>query len=161
MEQKQLILKLFLDSLGCDFSISGVGDRKTLQKAVYLGQLTGVDLGYRFGWYVKGPYSSELADTYYDLDRKLKGSPEEFANKRLSEPIRTALNRLVPMFETIPNGLDKEGWLELLASYHHLRTVQSKNNQEAVKVLQAQKPHLVKYVEKAHQVLQQYNLLGA
>ncbi len=56
METKLLVLKLFLGALGIDDSIETVDDRKRVQKAVYLGQLSGIDLGYRYGWYRMGPY---------------------------------------------------------------------------------------------------------
>ncbi len=50
MEARQIVLKLFLSTLGVPADIDTVNDRKRVQKAVYIGQLTGVDLGYRFGW---------------------------------------------------------------------------------------------------------------
>ena len=67
MEMKLVLLKLFLDKLGISSEIDTFEKRKTIQKAVYLGQLTDVDLSYRFGWYLKGPYSPSLAEDYYPL----------------------------------------------------------------------------------------------
>ena len=59
MDAKLITLRLFLDALGQSVDIETVDDRKRVQKAVYLGQLSGVDLGYRFSWYVMGPYSTQ------------------------------------------------------------------------------------------------------
>jgi hypothetical protein len=67
MDPKIEVLDLFLRELGEDSSIEGIENRLRLQKAVYLGQLFGVDLGYRYSWYVKGPYSSPLTQDYYKL----------------------------------------------------------------------------------------------
>src|SRR3712207_9330456 len=57
--------------------------RKRVQKAVYIGQLTGVDLGYRFSWYVKGPYSTALTRDYYDLAEDVN-SGEDRKSTRLN-----------------------------------------------------------------------------
>jgi hypothetical protein len=54
MEKHQIALKLFLDELGVPIDTNNINDRKLAQKAVYLGQLSGVDLGYRFGWFSTG-----------------------------------------------------------------------------------------------------------
>src|SRR5205807_10531285 len=41
--------------------------RLEFQKTIYLLQEAGADLGYQFGWYKHGPYSSSLADDAYVL----------------------------------------------------------------------------------------------
>lgn len=40
------------------------------QKIIYLVQENGYDLGFRFCWYHRGPYSSELADYINDVIMK-------------------------------------------------------------------------------------------
>lgn len=60
MDSNLIALKLFLDDLGVSADIETIDDRKRVQKAVYLGQAAGADLGYRFGWYLLGPYSPSL-----------------------------------------------------------------------------------------------------
>jgi len=94
-------LKLLLDEFG-GFSIESLDDRVRLQKAIYLIQLTGIDLGHRFTWNVCGPYSTELATAACEVERELPifyPHPEEFskdhwlkdsARERL-EPIRRLL----------------------------------------------------------------------
>ena len=62
MEPRLIALRLYLDQLGVSSDIETVSDRKRVQKAVYLGQLSGVDFGYRFGWYLMGPYSTTLTE---------------------------------------------------------------------------------------------------
>ena len=41
--------------------------RLELQKTIYLLEEAGAKLGYSFGWYKHGPYSSSLADDAYRL----------------------------------------------------------------------------------------------
>ena len=40
-------------------------DRLRLQKYVYIMERLGLDLGYSFSGYLRGPYSPDLADDYY------------------------------------------------------------------------------------------------
>ena len=48
-------------------SVNTLDERVTAQKAVYLAQVVGVNLGYQFTWYSTGPYSSDLAKDCYSL----------------------------------------------------------------------------------------------
>ena len=50
------------------FKIDTFEDRLKLQKIVYIAHYFGVDLGYTFNEYIRGPYSPELADDYYELN---------------------------------------------------------------------------------------------
>jgi len=54
------------------FKIDTFEDRLKLQKLVYIARYYGIDLGYNFSEYLRGPYSPELADDYYMLSEKLK-----------------------------------------------------------------------------------------
>src|SRR5262245_31088985 len=74
MEAKLEVLRLFLNALDVPSAIDTVNERKRVQKAVYLGQLSEIDLGYRFGWYIMGPYSTSLTQDYYQLSEALATS---------------------------------------------------------------------------------------
>ena len=50
-----------------EFRIDTFGDRLKLQKIVYIAKYFGIDIGYSFNEYLRGPYSPELADDYYRL----------------------------------------------------------------------------------------------
>ncbi|ADB57086.1 hypothetical protein [Archaeoglobus profundus] len=52
------------------FSIETFEDRLKLQKIVYIAKHFGIDLGYEFNEYIRGPYSPDLADDYYSLNEK-------------------------------------------------------------------------------------------
>lgn len=52
-----------------DFNIKFFNHRLKLQKYVFLARRYGFDLNYNFSLYIHGPYSPELADDYYELDK--------------------------------------------------------------------------------------------
>ena len=51
-----------------DFSLKSFDDRLFLQKAIYLLQILGVDLRFRFSWYLRGPYSNALTQCAFEID---------------------------------------------------------------------------------------------
>ena len=63
MDTSLIVLQLVLSELGVEPTIENLDDRIRLQKAMYLSQEAGVRLGYRFSWYVRGPYSQALLAT--------------------------------------------------------------------------------------------------
>jgi uncharacterized protein YwgA len=162
METKTLVLKLVLDSLGVSSDITSVDDRLRVQKAVYLGQLSGVDLGYRYSWYLKGPYSTALTRDYYALEDELESGSTEHEERELKQSVLQKLERVRPLM-TPPwdVSLKQEQWLELLASFHFLTKVSGRPKEEAVKILQRQKPHVADYVEIAAEKLKRLQIWGA
>ena len=157
MEPSLLVLKLFLDELGIALDVNTLADRKRIQKAVYLGQRGGVDLGYRFGWYLMGPYCPALAQTYYQF------SPDQVASDdslELAGELKDRLAAIRPLMSPPKNlSLAAEDWLELVASVDFLRTV-SKLDMSAIRErLQEEKPALVNYVDTANEALLSMKLL--
>ena len=116
MDRGQIALKLFLDELGIDFDITTIDDRKRVQKAVYLGQLSGVDFGYRFGWYIRGPYSTSLTNDYFPLAESLASGDDDWEGKTLKKSVKAKLAGIKPLMDP-PEGVDlpQEDWLELVA----------------------------------------------
>lgn len=49
--------------------------RLKLQKTVYLLQSFGIDLGYRFGWYLRGPYCPDLTKDGFSLMSEKQNVP--------------------------------------------------------------------------------------
>ena len=73
MNKGHILLKLVLDRIGFeDIEIDNFTKRKILQKKIYLLQLTGVDLGCRYNWYLKGPYCPALANDTFTLREEIK-----------------------------------------------------------------------------------------
>lgn len=47
--------------------VTKFSDRLTMQKGCYILNSWGYEPIYRYGLYIRGPYSSELADDYYEM----------------------------------------------------------------------------------------------
>ena len=60
MDRQQIGVKLTADGLGLSFQVETFEDRLIMQKAIYLAQAAGVNLGYFYHWYLHGPYSPSL-----------------------------------------------------------------------------------------------------
>ena len=67
--------------------------RKLLQKKVYFLQELGLDLCYSYGFYIYGPYSSELADDAFFLMRLRNNAPANLEVAELSPVEREILER--------------------------------------------------------------------
>ena len=67
-----------------NFDMSSFSGRLLFQKTVQLLQSFGIDLGYRYNWYLRGPYSPDLAKDGFELKDvvpRLRDIPIEFENK--------------------------------------------------------------------------------
>jgi len=151
MDSRLVLLKLFLNELGVSDSINEIDDRKSIQKAVYLGQrLAGVDLGYRFGWYLRGPYSPSLTQDYYALADSLSADDKEWERKSLKPEIARKLRKNARVLEKPKKvELSDADWLELVASVDFLRNVRKRDDEEVQRILKKEKPHLIDFVDDA------------
>ncbi|HEY6236176.1 MAG TPA: hypothetical protein VIW69_13840, partial [Candidatus Elarobacter sp.] len=66
MNKRQKVVVATVIALDIPLRVDTLDERKALQKAIYLAQEIGVDLGYMYGWHQMGPYSSQLAEDYQD-----------------------------------------------------------------------------------------------
>lgn len=150
MDTRLVVLKLFLDALNIPSEIKTVDDRKKVQKAIYLGQLTGVDLGYRFGWYLMGPYCPSLTKDYFELSDAMESGESDYEGHELLESIKSKLGAIQPLLsppETL--ALPREDWLELISSYHFLKTISKKSESEVKQTFEEEKEHLVQHLDVA------------
>lgn len=160
MDRKLVALKLLLDEAGIRLRTHNIDDRKTLQKAICLIQASGIDLGYEFNWYLKGPYSPALSDDYYNLTRALNQNqinPEDYS---LVDSIKTKLGTIQDIFTPDDyrfNG-DKSDWLELVASVWFLKD-SGRSWDDIKEILKERKPHLVNYVHLAKEKLEAAGLV--
>ena len=159
METRLVNLQLVLEELGVDPSIDTLDDRVTFQKAIYLAQAVGVPLGYRYSWYIKGPYSRDLARDYYalhELDRPVATATPQ----AMRESFASALKKLKALMDT-PDGvpLGQREWLELLSSVHFLRITEKMTSICTRNQLDLQKPSLSQYTTRATQCLARLGLL--
>jgi uncharacterized protein YwgA len=101
--------------------------RLKLQKIVYLMEgAFDLNIGYGFSWYVRGPYSTEVANDGFAM-RGLYASipPAKFvdpeAEKRFSD------------FQTfLGDKKDDADWLEIVASIHFLRKVHPRMTKQEI-----------------------------
>lgn len=154
MDARLIVLHRFVEALGVDGDIGSFENRKRLQKAVYLGQLSGVDLGYRYGWYIKGPYSTDLTRDYFALAEAVSAGEQVPADRQLKPEVRDNLSKVMPLFK-VPNGvqLALPDWLELVASWHYLQKVSRLDEAKARDLMMKRKPNLVPYIEAANAAL--------
>jgi hypothetical protein len=158
MDGRLVVLERILDSLHITPDVSNLDGRKRIQKAVYLTQAAGVGLGYGFGWYLRGPYSTSLARDYYAMALELRLGSTAAQNLR---PDIT--HQLKPVADIVnpPAGvsLDQADWLELLASVHFLRAARGLDDAGVAGVLAKEKAPLAPHQKRATTALQQAGLL--
>lgn len=140
MNPQQIRLGLVLQEAGVTVKTTQFAQRLILQKSGYLLQEFGIHLGYRFSWYVRGPYSPDYTDDVFTL---AQAPPEEIAamkSWKLTAPSRKKIGELKGLFSAAWKKSDPARWLELLASALFLiRTKQAAadNAAEVSRILKA------------------------
>lgn len=99
-------------------------DRLEVQKIPYLAQSFGIDLGYSFSWYLKGPYSKSVArDGYTIYEMSNRGErPHIHENLAKNERVQEFKKIIVP-------HMNDPTWLEIAASIVYLRREQYTDEQ--------------------------------
>jgi hypothetical protein len=120
MDLKLASIFLLSQELG-GFNKDTLEDRIFIQKAIYLIQLLGVDLRYRFSWYHRGPFSFDLSDVVYQIYGERMS--EETKELKVSPDIQPAINEINGLVAKKPYNLHKGEWLELLSSIHYLKWI--------------------------------------
>lgn len=154
MAEQTTILQLIFNHLGLENSISTMSDRIALQKLVCLTQEAGLQLGYSFNWYIRGPYSPGLASDYYQISSQKKATEEEAKKYVLREQALAALGKVRAVINVpMGVGLDRVGWLELLASVVFLKNRYQMSWPAVSAKIQSSKPLLFPYFDVARQTL--------
>lgn len=160
MKKTQINLKLVLNGFGISSEISTLEDRKRVQKAIYIGQKAGVDLGYSYGWYLLGPYSPELTKDYFTLNNDIISGDEDYKSYQLVESLSSILDDIKSLME-VPQevNLPQEDWLELVASIVYW--MKEKNDIEFTKsILSQQKVPLMDYFDVALTISKEHGLIS-
>jgi len=118
MDRQQIAVKLTADGLELPFQISTFEDRLIMQKAVYLAQAAGVNLGYYYHWYLYGPYSPSLTRDEYAIAADISADLDESKGWKLDDISSERLRDIQDIFAEPRDKLAKK--LELLASVHFL-----------------------------------------
>jgi len=122
MDIEYKVLRFFLQEFGLT-SRETFADRLRIQKTIYLLQLFNLDLGYRFVWRHRGPYSFSLTedvDYLFALVAEINGLQIE--DIPWQEDVQAIKDRIstVKKFLACKEGFDQLAWLETLASVHYL-----------------------------------------
>jgi uncharacterized protein YwgA len=104
-----------LSDAGVDLDLGKFNHRIIAQKTVFLLQLKGLDMGYDFGMYLRGPYSPSLTQDLFD-DPTMQGPKEG-----LSDEESGMVRELVEKFGNSPVEL------EIAATYAYLRGVENRS----------------------------------
>lgn len=154
-----------LGELGMHVDLSTLSSRIILQKRAYFLQAFGLPIGYSFGWYVFGPYSSELTKEAYageGLERTVTIS--SIFNRAImvyENRFRTFFSQV---FELSQSGHGEEYWLELLSSLHYLGTARgaSPSREGVFSLLSQLKPNKFEPtdMDRAWGVLNRHRLLN-
>ena len=119
MDRRQIATLVTLRELGLKAEIRTFEQRLIVQKSVYLVQAAGLDLGYFYHWYLRGPYSPDLSRDLFPAADEVEGGERSWERCSLDAPSQRRLADLKPLF-TARDGMSAAGWLELLASVHFL-----------------------------------------
>jgi len=164
MDRQQIGLKLTVDGLKLPFRIDTFEDRLILQKAVYLAQAKGVNLGYYYHWYLHGPYSPSLTRDEYAIGYERNQGIDDSEGWKLDDDSSERLKKLQNL---IPKGerAHIRQKLELLASVHFLvnrRQVRQNDAREIAETLERFKKNFSEEeVQDALRELIDYGLLAA
>ncbi len=159
MKPGLISLKYVIHELLNGMDIKNFDDRKKVQKAIYLGQRLGVNLGYRYNWYLEGPYSPDLTTDYYELKEAEKAEQDSFKNRTLKEDVKETLRPIQDIINPPQrSGLSQSSWLELLASIDFQRKVRQRSEGDTRVVIEKEKPDLALYFEDAVNALVEIGL---
>jgi hypothetical protein len=154
-EQNQIAVAAILKEVGLSLDFKDKSDRLEIQKAIYLSQASGAHLSYWFNWYLNGPYSSSLADDYYEAKTRL----DDLSKYSASEGLRKKLVRVRNLIHRKPEWVGRADWLEAVASLDYMRRVQRRPESELAKACEKEKPRLKDILDPALEALKQEGFL--
>jgi hypothetical protein len=158
MDTKQLVLKRTLETIKEKISVDDLNDRLRLQKAIYLIQAAGADLGYRYSWYLKGPYSTALTQDYFAVAEQLK-SPH-IDERKLGQAFADKVIAAAKVLKKPPTiTLETHFWYELIASIHFVMKEEKVKESDVFAIIQKRKAHLADFVVTGIQHLRKHKLI--
>ena len=113
-----------------DFDMETFEGRLRLQKTVYLLQSFGIDLGYYFTWYLRGPYSPELTRDGFKLVDEKK-SMVDIPLKFRKSATRDKFDNFKKFLAYKKKNADM---LEIAASICYRRNVEGKEKENVLKL---------------------------
>lgn len=161
MADRKVLLKLAANHLGISSEQDTFDNRLILQKAIYILQASGINFGYRYSWYIKGPYCPDVTYEAFDM----KGSPL-VSQYRLGPQTAEKIKPLVPLFNYLKtddtddsSGRKFERLASILFVLKTGQSVASDTAEIKARMEKAKKYYSQDEVDASVRVLQQYNLV--
>lgn len=112
-DSKVIKLSALFSDLDKQILMNEFEDKLIVQKIVYLAQESGIDLGYDFEWYLRGPYCKEISgDAHKIIDSGIESTPTEAG---LDE------ERIRAFKDVFQHHFNDPEWLEIAGSLVYLR----------------------------------------
>jgi len=163
MDRQQIGVLLTINSLKLPFKIDSFEGRLIMQKAIYLAQAAGINLGYYYHWYLHGPYSPSLTRDEFAIATDISVDLDESEGWKLDDSSSQRLKEIRRIFAEPRDKLADK--LELLASVHFLidrKQVSEVDTSRITSTLKRfNKNFSEKDVKKALEELINYGLLAA
>ena len=147
MQVREKLIHLYR-SLGVNSSLRSFSNRLQLQKLTYLLEVFGIDLGFKFRWYIHGPYSRVLTKVLYDDDK-------EESEREVLDHFPQEEQKINALKEFLGRDVTSSHSLELIVSLHYLLALAEKtgeSDEEVLRRLQIEKPYFnyneIKYYYK-------------
>jgi len=117
MDRQQILLAKSLEAAQVPLSVKTFNERLILQKSAYLLQAAGIHFTYRFRWYIRGPYSSEMTAGAFGIVNEGEYGERELQGWKLDEQSSARARNLQPLLHREGEAkADQARRLELLAS---------------------------------------------
>ena len=125
MTKGRILLKLIMDEIGLGkLELDTFSKRLNLQKRIYLLQLTGLDLRYRYNWYLRGPYCPSLTQDAFLLRDEVDSSEDDYERYELSNTAKKKIEKAKEIWKlALTENVCSNDWVELLASLHYLKYI--------------------------------------
>ncbi|NDB33199.1 MAG: hypothetical protein EB150_08720 [Nitrososphaeria archaeon] len=153
MKVREKLIQLYSD-LGVEPRLDNFASRKQLQKLTYLIEAFGIFLGFKFSWYLHGPYDRRLTAVLYDDTR-------EESDRQVDNTFQNEGEIIKKLKEFLGRDIHSSRTLELIVSLHYLDYVGRKQNltdDKIIEQLRSLKPQYTKeesayYLKRIHQFM--------
>jgi hypothetical protein len=149
LNPKAVWVSVILRELDIPISVTSKSNRVAMQKAVYLAQTQGADIGYRFSWYEDGPYSRALAETCYLIDEYRSDYEGFYAD----DDFKSQLAPVKKLIDSKPSHANLAQWLEAVGSLDFMIRVMARPMEESIERCKLNKPNLAALFDSAKQSL--------
>lgn len=129
-----------------NFDLSNFDGRLRFQKTIQILQSFGIDLGYRFSWYLRGPYSPTLTKDGFDLQDVIYRIPKLKMDFRRKEDD----SRYSDFKELIQDKKDDPDQLEIVSSICFLYKEKQKARDEVLDLTAGKRKHFT--MEQCRQI---------